>query len=160
MHAGLFSATQTEAVGELARAGLRNAVRVNVAVKADEEAGPSGRFAGQKTPLSLEIGYQTCESTEKLANLLHFLKASLLSSETLTAWISCERDKIPLPLINRQLDYFITSKTAWLYLRFYKAPMLHEPQICEGHLLSCIHVCCAGTQGAKGHCLCTDMRLC
>lgn len=31
-HAGLFSATQTEAVEALARAGLRNPVRVNVAV--------------------------------------------------------------------------------------------------------------------------------
>ena len=43
---GLFSATQTEAVEALARAGLRNPVRVNVAVSrtGTGAAGRQGKF--------------------------------------------------------------------------------------------------------------------
>ncbi len=78
--AGLFSATQTEAVEALARAGLRNPVRVNVAVSqpavpsaADGGAGAGGQSQGQKTPSSLDIQYLVCEGTEKLAQLVTFL---------------------------------------------------------------------------------------
>lgn len=39
---GLFSATQTEAVQSLARAGLRNPVRVNVAVTVSQQASKPG----------------------------------------------------------------------------------------------------------------------
>jgi ATP-dependent RNA helicase DDX55/SPB4 len=50
---GLFSATQTEAVEELAKAGLRNPVRVQVKTEAKDAAqqdlGPS------KTPLGLRL---------------------------------------------------------------------------------------------------------
>lgn len=42
---GLYSATQTEQVDELARAGLRNPVRVTVRVKARAPAVPEGRLA-------------------------------------------------------------------------------------------------------------------
>lgn len=84
--AGLFSATQTEAVEALARAGLRNQVRVNVAVgpvastsgrKMPEEA--SGEKKGKKaeqrvTPSGLQASYLVCQSDEKLAQLVHFLK--------------------------------------------------------------------------------------
>ena len=88
--AGLFSATQTEAVQALARAGLRNQIRVNVAV--EPMASSSGRDAGQptagspgvkkkkaampdqRTPAGLEASYLICQSDEKLAQLLQFLK--------------------------------------------------------------------------------------
>ncbi|KAK9918182.1 hypothetical protein WJX75_002016 [Coccomyxa subellipsoidea] len=82
---GLFSATQTEAVEALARAGLRNQVRVNVAVRpvastsgrTPEEA--SGEKKGKKaeqrvTPSGLQASYLVCQSDEKLAQLVHFLK--------------------------------------------------------------------------------------
>lgn len=48
---GLFSATQTEAVEELARAGLRNPVRVEVKVTGSRQGG-QGEL---KTPASLSI---------------------------------------------------------------------------------------------------------
>ncbi|GFR50915.1 hypothetical protein Agub_g13233, partial [Astrephomene gubernaculifera] len=100
---GLFSATQTEAVQELARAGLRNPVRVNVAVAAvaqqqqqqgKEKGGKEGKQKGaekkaaadeegeedagaevaqQKTPNSLSIQYVLCEPDEKIPQLVRFL---------------------------------------------------------------------------------------
>ncbi len=87
---GLFSATQTEAVVQLARAGLRNAVRIKVAVVPSAEqqqqqservasgqtAGPSG---AQRTPSSLEIQYQICDSVQKLQQLVKFMQVGLQS---------------------------------------------------------------------------------
>ena len=83
--AGLFSATQTEAVEALARPGLRIQVRVKVAVRpvastsgrTPEEA--SGEKKGKKaeqrvTPSGLQASYLVCQSDEKLAQLVHFLK--------------------------------------------------------------------------------------
>lgn len=104
MLAGLFSATQTDAVKELARAGLRNPVRVNVAVTrapgaaaaaaaAGGEPSGSGRTAAettQKTPSSLQIRYMVCESQQKLGQLTKFLlvsKIEKLSFETLDSHI-------------------------------------------------------------------------
>lgn len=98
--AGLFSATQTEAVGALARAGLRNPVRVNVAVtqpaapgaaaangldtggggsdsepaEADGAGAAAAAGGGQRTPSSLDIAYLVCASTEKLGQLVAFLQ--------------------------------------------------------------------------------------
>jgi superfamily II DNA/RNA helicase len=78
--AGLFSATQTEAVEALARAGLRNPVRVAVAVAPTGGAGVGADAApaaadGQRTPSSLRIAYRTCQPEQKLGQLLHFLQA-------------------------------------------------------------------------------------
>ena len=76
----------------LARAGLRNQIRVNVAV--EPMTSSSGRDAGQpaagslgaekkkkkaampdqRTPAGLEASYLICQSDEKLAQLLQFLK--------------------------------------------------------------------------------------
>lgn len=76
---GLFSATQTEAVQALARAGLRNPVRVNVAVTAVPGAGQAagGAEAGtQKTPSTLKLQYLELESqSAKLPQLAAFLQA-------------------------------------------------------------------------------------
>lgn len=59
---GLFSATQTEAVESLARAGLRNPVRVNVAVTlaqpargADQQGAAPAPDMVQRTPSTLQI---------------------------------------------------------------------------------------------------------
>lgn len=78
---GLFSATQTEAVEALTRAGLRNPVRVNVAVSA-AEAGASKKTsscglpegATQKTPQSLQLHYVVCEAEDKIPQLVKFLQ--------------------------------------------------------------------------------------
>ena len=94
--AGLFSATQTEAVQALARAGLRNQIRVNVAVEpvasssgqehgqVQPAAGSMGKLGksekrrpamqDQRMPSGLEASYLVCQSDEKLAQLLHFLQ--------------------------------------------------------------------------------------
>lgn len=82
---GLFSATQTEAVEQLARAGLRNPVRVKVAVELSSSAQQQDRIAsgkvagpreGQRTPADLHIQYQICSSIEKLDQLVQFLQVS------------------------------------------------------------------------------------
>ena len=85
--AGLFSATQTDAVEQLARAGLRNPVRVKVAVELpagaqQEGQGASGSSTGgaseaQRTPASLQIQYQVCSSIRKLDQLVLFLQVPL-----------------------------------------------------------------------------------
>ncbi|KAG1653913.1 hypothetical protein FOA52_003829 [Chlamydomonas sp. UWO 241] len=75
---GLFSATQTEAVEALARAGLRNPVRVAVAVAAKAQGGKGGADAGastQVTPSSLQIQYAVCGADEKMEALVAFLRA-------------------------------------------------------------------------------------
>ena len=77
---GLFSATQTEAVESLARAGLRNPVRVAVSTRTTPltDAGSTRTWAGGKgeasrTPERLEIQYVECTEDAKLAALIGFL---------------------------------------------------------------------------------------
>lgn len=52
---GLFSATQTEAVEELARAGLRNPVRVEVLTEAKLQTTGTQEMASSRTPSGLHI---------------------------------------------------------------------------------------------------------
>ncbi|RWW46766.1 hypothetical protein BHE74_00047274 [Ensete ventricosum] len=56
---GLFSATQTEAVDELSRAGLRNPVKVEVRVEAKAlgDMASTQELASSRTPLGLHIEY-------------------------------------------------------------------------------------------------------
>ncbi|KAG7030648.1 DEAD-box ATP-dependent RNA helicase 18, partial [Cucurbita argyrosperma subsp. argyrosperma] len=62
---GLFSATQTEAVEELSKAGLRNPIRVEV--RAETQLAPS------RTPSSLHIEYLECEADKKSTQLVDIL---------------------------------------------------------------------------------------
>ena len=64
---GLFSATQTNAVRKLARAGLRNPVTVNVKIRKTREGGQC------KIPTQLQSHYRVCETREKLCFLVNFL---------------------------------------------------------------------------------------
>ncbi|KAL7583316.1 hypothetical protein Lser_V15G44082 [Lactuca serriola] len=66
---GLFSATQTEAVEELSKAGLRNPVRVEVRAetKSLEHAATSS-----KTPSGLHIEFIKCEADKKSSQLVDF----------------------------------------------------------------------------------------
>nr|GEV34882.1 DEAD-box ATP-dependent RNA helicase 18 [Tanacetum cinerariifolium] len=65
---GLFSATQTEAVEELAKAGLRNPVRVEVRA----ETKSSGKTTSSKTPSGLHIEFIKCEADKKSSQLVDF----------------------------------------------------------------------------------------
>ena len=63
---GLFSATQTEEVKNLMRAGLRNPVCVRVQ--------QSGNVDDLKTPVHLKNYYVICRAEEKFSYLIKFLK--------------------------------------------------------------------------------------
>ncbi|KAM9055796.1 ATP-dependent RNA helicase DDX55 isoform 2-T2 [Megaptera novaeangliae] len=65
---GLFSATQTQEVENLVRAGLRNPVRISVKEKGAAASGT------QKTPSRLENYYMVCKADEKFNQLVHFLR--------------------------------------------------------------------------------------
>lgn len=74
---------------QLARAGLRNPVRVKVAVELSSLAqqqhtvepgtAPAGIVEAQRTPASLHIQYQQCSSVQKLDQVVQFLQVSLCS---------------------------------------------------------------------------------
>ncbi|XP_055462036.1 ATP-dependent RNA helicase DDX55 isoform X1 [Psammomys obesus] len=66
---GLFSATQTQEVENLVRAGLRNPVRISV-----KEKGVAASST-QKTPSRLENYYMMCKADEKFNQLVHFLRS-------------------------------------------------------------------------------------
>jgi ATP-dependent RNA helicase DDX55/SPB4 len=68
---GLFSATQTDAVKSLARAGLRNPVRVQVRVDEVREGEVQG--GTNILPTTLEVRYKVVEQRNKLGALMRFL---------------------------------------------------------------------------------------
>ncbi|GFS33574.1 P-loop containing nucleoside triphosphate hydrolases superfamily protein [Actinidia rufa] len=72
---GLFSATQTEAVEELSKAGLRNPVRVEVRAetKSLNESSSSQQLASSRTPSGLHIEYLQCEAEKKPSQLVDLL---------------------------------------------------------------------------------------
>ncbi|CAN4083979.1 unnamed protein product [Withania somnifera] len=71
---GLFSATQTDAVEELSKAGLRNPVRVEVRAEAKQLHGSlSGSSTSSKTPSGLHIEYLECEADQKSSQLVHLI---------------------------------------------------------------------------------------
>ncbi|KAG5175672.1 P-loop containing nucleoside triphosphate hydrolase protein, partial [Tribonema minus] len=75
---GLFSATQTRAVKDLARAGMRNPATVSVAVRATPAAAaaqvPAAAAATQATPSSLRNYHLTVAPQRKLGALVRFLR--------------------------------------------------------------------------------------
>jgi ATP-dependent RNA helicase DDX55/SPB4 len=70
---GLFSATQTEEVAELARAGLRNPVRITVRDASGGEAGGAAGGGSGKTPSQLALYFTLLEADAKLPRLVAFL---------------------------------------------------------------------------------------
>ncbi|XP_057826650.1 DEAD-box ATP-dependent RNA helicase 18 [Cryptomeria japonica] len=76
---GLFSATQTEAVEELSKAGLRNPVRVEVRTEATFQSGsdPTTNTPCSRTPAGLNIEYLECEADEKPSQLVQFLSGHM-----------------------------------------------------------------------------------
>ncbi|KAL6565285.1 DEAD-box ATP-dependent RNA helicase 18 [Orobanche gracilis] len=77
---GLFSATQTEAVEELARAGLRNPIRVKVRSKTKSQH--------SKTPSGLAIEYIVCEAEKKPSQLVDLLVKNK-SNKTIVYFMTC-----------------------------------------------------------------------
>lgn len=72
---GLFSATQTQEVRELARAGMRNPVTVAVKVKHDASKmnKSNGQHSSQAIPTTLENKYLICKYEERPGHLATFL---------------------------------------------------------------------------------------
>ena len=84
---GLFSATQTEEVQELARAGLRNPMRITVR---DTATGGGGGSAPSKTPSQLRLLYTTCpDAAAKLPLLVSFLRRYGASQKVLVYFLTC-----------------------------------------------------------------------
>ncbi|XP_022764967.1 DEAD-box ATP-dependent RNA helicase 18 isoform X2 [Durio zibethinus] len=72
---GLFSATQTEAVEELSKAGLRNPVRVEVRaeMKLLNNSASFEQLSSSKTPSGLHLEYLECEADKKPSQLVDLL---------------------------------------------------------------------------------------
>ncbi|KAK4750158.1 hypothetical protein SAY87_027607 [Trapa incisa] len=70
---GLFSATQTEAVEELSKAGLRNPVRVEVRAEMKSLDNSSQESGSSKTPSGLHIEYLECDPDKKPSQLIDIL---------------------------------------------------------------------------------------
>ncbi|KAJ1932316.1 ATP-dependent rRNA helicase spb4, partial [Kickxella alabastrina] len=66
---GLFSATMSDALGQLVRTGLRNPVRVQVQVQ-----DRSGRGSESRVPSTLRIGYLVSPPDRKLAQILRHIQ--------------------------------------------------------------------------------------
>ncbi|KAI8089933.1 P-loop containing nucleoside triphosphate hydrolase protein [Halteromyces radiatus] len=73
---GLFSATMTDAISNLVKAGLRNPVRVVVKVEDLENKGNT-----QRTPASLEIDYIVCDPEQKWTQVIRLLEHELQQLE-------------------------------------------------------------------------------
>ncbi|CAM6098676.1 unnamed protein product [Calypogeia fissa] len=83
---GLFSATQTEAVEELAKAGLRNPVRVEVRIETKSLS--SGAVGNQKTPSTLTTQFAIVEADEKPSQLVSFLRKHT-TSKVIVYFMTC-----------------------------------------------------------------------
>ena len=73
---GLFSATMTDAISELVRAGLRNPVRIVVKV---EDLANKGVI--QRTPATLDIDYLVCDADQKLLQTARILESELADQD-------------------------------------------------------------------------------
>lgn len=72
---GLFSATQTDEVKKLIRAGLRNPMQITVKEKPSAGAGSTGGSCTQRTPQQLRNYYMYVPAENKLSQLVAFLSA-------------------------------------------------------------------------------------
>ncbi|KAL0752350.1 hypothetical protein Bca101_034353 [Brassica carinata] len=68
---GLFSATQTEGVEEMAKAVLRNPVRVEV--RAESKSASSNQLINSKIPSGLHLEYLVCDADKKSSQLVDLL---------------------------------------------------------------------------------------
>eukprot|EP01133_Synstelium_polycarpum_P013856 gene13856-16340_t len=80
---GLFSATQTCEVKELARTGMRNPVRVAVTVQAKDS------LEVQSIPASLNNMYMMVPLADKFNQLIHFLSTSVDKYKIIIYFLTC-----------------------------------------------------------------------
>ncbi|KAI0526943.1 hypothetical protein KFK09_002537 [Dendrobium nobile] len=87
---GLFSATQTEAIEELSRAGLRNPVRVEVRTESMPMANlaSSEELTSTRTPFGLHMEYLLCEAEKKSSHLVEFLLQNI-SKKIIIYFMTC-----------------------------------------------------------------------
>ncbi|GAA5836175.1 hypothetical protein JCM9279_002217 [Rhodotorula babjevae] len=80
---GLFSATMSDALGQLVRVGLRNPVRVVVKVEAKAAKGKEKAEAAgdRKIPTLLQNGYVVCSPAERLAMLFRILRREAFTTD-------------------------------------------------------------------------------
>lgn len=76
---GLFSATQTQDVTQMMRAGMRNPACISVKISSSSSSSSSTAVAKtgqhQRTPLRLTNYYRVCTPSEKLYRLVNFVRA-------------------------------------------------------------------------------------
>ncbi|KAA0191208.1 ATP-dependent RNA helicase DDX55 [Fasciolopsis buskii] len=72
---GLFSATQTNRLEDLMRAGLRNPVRVVISEQVDSHSPTRGPPGGLRTPAALQNFYAIVDPEVKFSTLIRFLLA-------------------------------------------------------------------------------------
>ena len=107
---GLFSATQTEQVVALAKAGMRNPVTIRVQVAARSAvSGGSTATQQQRTPLRLANYFTICSAEQKLPHLVHFLRTELLLGATSAGAAGATPKKI--------IVFFATCAGVDFYLR-------------------------------------------
>ncbi|KHO01831.1 DEAD-like helicase [Metarhizium album ARSEF 1941] len=83
---GLFSASVSEAVGEIIRVGLRNPVKIEVRVKMRD----GGLLQDRKTPASLQMAYLILPATQKLPALAQLLgKLPITPQRTIVFLSTC-----------------------------------------------------------------------
>ena len=88
---GLFSATQTESLDDIIRAGLRNPVRVTVQSKSSSEGkSEEPETAMVRTPAKLDNFFVKCTGENKLNLLLTFLGENSNSKILLFMATSCQ----------------------------------------------------------------------
>ncbi|BGP06612.1 ATP-dependent rRNA helicase spb4 [Rhodotorula toruloides] len=77
---GLFSATMSDALGQLVRVGLRNPVRVVVKVESKVGKGKAEGQDGRNIPTLLQNGYVVCSPSERIAMLFRILRQEAFPS--------------------------------------------------------------------------------
>ncbi|KAM3185913.1 hypothetical protein ACTXT7_005387 [Hymenolepis weldensis] len=85
---GLFSATQTDQLDDLLRAGLRNPMRVVVREK-ELEDNRDNNYLQQRTPSSLENFYLVVEPGDKLRALVTFLRSRAANEKIVVFLATC-----------------------------------------------------------------------
>ncbi|KAL3155393.1 hypothetical protein ABBQ38_010952 [Trebouxia sp. C0009 RCD-2024] len=151
---GLFSATQTEAVEQLARAGLRNAVKVCVDVAESNTHSQQHQqqqhkhsaqmpqpASMQRTPSSLQIEYQTCDHIQKVQQLVSLIQEH------------CNEKVIVYFLTCASVDFFSAALTQLPQMASARLHALHgkmKQQAREATMT-------AYSTGTAGCLLCTDV---
>lgn len=127
---GLFSATQTEAVEELARAGLRNPVRVEVRseIKRPKDVTSSQQIASSKTPSGLQMQVfiilimlpRSFQDLEHKWCLITWTDICTCFHGSLTLqYFQCEADQKPQQLIDLLLKNKAQKIIMWVVIQFY-----------------------------------------